>query len=40
MKITDKMLENGNWLFKYRGQLPIILFFIAIQIINITSYYN
>ena len=40
MKITDKMLENGNWLFKYRGQLPIILFFIAIPIINSTSYYN
>ena len=38
--MTDKMLENGNWLFKYRGQLPIILFFIAIPIISTTSYYN
>lgn len=40
MKMIDKMLENGNWLFKYRGQLPIILFLIAIPIINNTSYYS
>jgi len=40
MKIIDKMLENGNWLFKYRGQIPIILLLIAIPIINSTSYYS
>ena len=40
MKISDKMLKNGNWLFKYRGQLPIALFLIAIPIISETSYYN
>jgi len=40
MKMKNKMLKNGNWLFKYRGQLPIILFLIAIPIIDNTSYYN
>lgn len=40
MKMIDKMLKNGNWFFKYRGQLPIILFLIAIPIINSTSYYD
>ncbi len=40
MKIREKMLEHGNWLFKYRGQLPIMLFLIAIPVIYETSYYN
>ena len=40
MKIREKMLKHGNWLFKYRGQLPIILFLIAIPVIYETSYYN
>jgi protein-S-isoprenylcysteine O-methyltransferase Ste14 len=39
MQLIDKMHQEGNTLFKYRGQFPIILFCIAIPVIGQTSYY-
>ena len=39
MQLIDKMHQEGNTLFKYRGQFPIILFCIAIPVIGPTSYY-
>jgi len=40
MQLIEKMFYNGNWLFKYRGQVPVVLFIILIPIIINTSYYN
>ena len=34
------MTHYGEHLFRYRGQLPLIIIIIAIQIIATTSYYN
>ena len=39
MQLYDNLIKNGNYLFKYRGQLPIIIFIISIPIIFHTSYY-
>ena len=30
----------GNFLFKYRGQIPIILYFLVIPFINYTDYHS
>ena len=38
MKLINKMQEQGNILFKYRGQLPFILFIISIPIIYSMNY--
>ena len=40
MKLIEKMIQSGNYLFQYRGQIPIILFIIAIPVIYSSSYYN
>ena len=40
MKLNQNMLTVGKCLFKYRGQIPIILFFLAIPIIYDNNYYN
>tara|TARA_B100000945_G_scaffold182828_1_gene146568 strand:- start:3400 stop:4152 length:753 start_codon:yes stop_codon:yes gene_type:complete len=40
MQFEKKLISDGKYLFKYRGQIPIILFLISIPIISETSYYN
>jgi len=40
MQFEKKLINDGKYLFKYRGQIPIILFLISIPIISKTSYYN
>ena len=40
MRLLDKMIKDGNLLFKYRGQTPIILFIIAIPIIKHTHHHE
>ena len=40
MKLIDKMLTTGNYLFQYRGQIPIVLFLVSAPIIYQTSFYN
>lgn len=38
MGLMQSMEEQGNFLFKYRGQFPIILFFLSIPFIYLTDY--
>ena len=38
MNLYKYMLNNGSYLFKYRGQIPLILFLVSIPIIHETSY--
>lgn len=38
MTLYDQLITAGNLLFKYRGQIPIILFIICVPIISETSY--
>ena len=38
MSLIDSFEKSGNFLFKYRGHLPIILFLFAIPIALITPY--
>jgi len=40
MRLIDKMIKDGSFLFKYRGQTPIILFILAIPIIRHTHHYE
>ena len=40
MKIVNKMQHEGASLFKYRGQIPILLFIIAFPLIEKTSLYH
>lgn len=40
MSLSGAFEETGLWLFKYRGQLPIILFFLVIPVIYTTDYEN
>ena len=34
MRLIDKMIQMGHFSFKYRGQIPLIIFILAIPIIN------
>ena len=38
MGLIQSMEKQGNFLFKYRGQFPIILFFLSIPFIYLTDY--
>ena len=40
MALIHSFEKSGNWLFRYRGQLPIILFLSAIPVIWFTSTYG
>jgi protein-S-isoprenylcysteine O-methyltransferase Ste14 len=37
MALLHSFEKSGNWLFRYRGQLPVILFLLAIPVIWRTS---
>lgn len=38
MALLHSFEKSGNFLFKYRGQIPVILFFAAIPVIYVTDY--
>tara|TARA_B110000908_G_C10097495_1_gene377001 strand:- start:61 stop:804 length:744 start_codon:yes stop_codon:yes gene_type:complete len=38
MALAQSMEKQGNFLFKYRGQFPVILFMLAVPFINATNY--
>ena len=38
MALFQSMEKQGNYLFRYRGQFPVLLFLIAIPFIYITNY--
>jgi protein-S-isoprenylcysteine O-methyltransferase Ste14 len=38
MALIHSFESSGNWLFRYRGQIPIILFLLAIPVIYFTDY--
>jgi protein-S-isoprenylcysteine O-methyltransferase Ste14 len=38
MALIQSMEKQGNFLFKYRGQFPVILFFLAVPFIYSTDY--
>jgi protein-S-isoprenylcysteine O-methyltransferase Ste14 len=40
MLLLDSFEKTGNFLFKYRGHLPIILFVLAIPVSFFTPYYS
>ncbi|RPG59574.1 MAG: DUF1295 domain-containing protein [Flavobacteriales bacterium TMED191] len=40
MKLQDQIINRGETLFKYRGQMPLILLLAAIPVIFNSSYYN
>jgi len=39
MALIHSFEKSGNWLFRYRGQLPVVLFLPAIPVIWFTSAY-
>ena len=39
MALIQTFEKEGNFLFKYRGQFPILLFLIAIPFIGATDYF-
>lgn len=38
MALVHSMEKNGSFLFKYRGQFPILLFLLAVPVIYFTDY--
>lgn len=38
MALINSLESDGNWLFKRRGQLPLVLFILAIPAIGLTHY--
>jgi len=38
MSLIREFESSGNWLFKYRGQLPVVLFVLALPVIYFTDY--
>jgi protein-S-isoprenylcysteine O-methyltransferase Ste14 len=40
MALLHSFEKSGNWLFRYRGQLPVVLFLAAIPVIWFTSTYG
>lgn len=39
MALVDSFEREGNWLFKWRGQMPVLLFLLAIPAIYFTDTY-
>jgi protein-S-isoprenylcysteine O-methyltransferase Ste14 len=37
MALVDSFEKSGNWLFRYRGQIPVILFVAAIPVVYFTD---
>jgi len=37
MALVDSFERSGNWLFRYRGQIPVILFVAAIPVVYYTN---
>lgn len=37
MALIHSMEKSGNWLFKHRGEIPVVLFVLAIPVIYITQ---
>jgi len=40
MALLHSFEKSGNWLFRYRGQLPVVLFLTAVPVIWFTSTYG
>ncbi|MBK9799570.1 MAG: hypothetical protein IPP56_07535 [Bacteroidetes bacterium] len=40
MALLHSFESSGNFLFKYRGQLPVFLFIMAVPAIYFTPYQN
>lgn len=40
MALIHSLESEGNFLFKYRGQFPLLLFIVAIPVIYYTDYYQ
>ena len=40
MQLNQKLINDGKYLLKYRGQIPLILCLLSIPIIFETSYHN
>ena len=38
MSLLHSFESSGNWLFKRRGRLPVVLFLLAVPVIFITDY--
>lgn len=38
MALTDSFEKSGNFLFKYRGQIPVFIFLIALPFLYLTDY--
>jgi protein-S-isoprenylcysteine O-methyltransferase Ste14 len=38
MALIHSLEKNGNFLFKFRGQIPVILFILSIPVIYVTDY--
>jgi len=38
MALIHSLEKNGNFLFKYRGQIPVVLFAMAIPVVYLTDY--
>ena len=37
MALIQEMERQGNWLFRYRGQIPVVLFLMAIPAVFVTG---
>ena len=40
MALIQSMEKQGNFLFKYRGQFPVVLFLLVVPFISSTDYHN
>ena len=40
MQLNNKIILDGNFLFKYRGQIPIFILLLAIPILSTSDYYT
>ena len=38
MGLVESMQSSGRWLFRYRGQLPLVLFLLALPAVYVTDY--
>ncbi len=40
MALQEEMEDQGNWLFKYRGYLPIVILFVALVVFLFPNFFN
>ena len=40
MALIQSLEKQGNFLFKYRGQFPVVLFILVVPFIYLTDYDN